>query len=125
MKHEHRACTHCQLDAIITHLRGVELQLRALNRKETQMALDLTNVKDSVTAIVGAEASIRELVVQVDALVTAQGAKIQELIDAGGITDPDTLAALQAIADEANGTAVALNADRDALAAAVAANPLP
>lgn len=118
---EHLMTLVHRADQILIRLDRIETALRALIQQEAGMATDLTTLKDGIAAIKGTEASTRELVTQVSNLVAAQTAKIQQLIDAGTI-DP---AELQAAVDDLNATTTSLTQDRDALASAVASNPVP
>lgn len=88
------------------------------------MAQDITALTNAVAGIQGTEASTQALVTGVVDLVTAQSAKIQQLIDQAGQGGVDP-AALQALVDSLNTTTTDLAANNQKLADAVAANPVP
>jgi len=94
---------------LVEKLNAILAKLGIIAQKESEMAVDLTNLRTTVTAIKGVDDSAV-------ALIIGLAAKIQELINASGNTvDP---AELQAIVDQ-------MNADSQPLADAVAANPVP
>lgn len=129
LQHRHHVDVHVHVHG--TQHAGIEQQLTAilrelgiLKQQGDAMATDLTALKDAVAQVKGNEASMKEAIVQIASLVTAQTAKIQELIDAAGAGGVDPTE-LQAIVDDTTATATALAADKQAIVDAVNANPVP